>query len=580
MWPVLEHRMTVSVAGQSPPVSCCLAIGWNGGSRVSLLLSPLCSNLDTCATKKLFEQHRAPERFRDQVTREQLQGLLQQLIEREPGLVTGLNAGEMVTYGFPVHLTPVIENIGTNPTLADYRILCRATNELLRIRLIDALDDGKLYPYQQAGVEWLLSSPTRILADDMGLGKTVQVIRAMLHLFQAGEVSDALVVAPVSLLQNWREELVKWAPDLTIAMMTPSAAVTQESWELVHGRVHVLLTNYEQLRQPPRAITLTRLGLVIADEAHRIRKGGTRLTKGLRTLQPHRFWALTGTPIERDPADLINLLITMAPGRFTLRDAKAPPPLVRSMAKTYLLRRLKTDVLSELPEVNETTEWLDLAPQQREEYDRAYREFCLCSEPERLLSIFGTLRSLCDYEAITGASSKLDRVAELIGQIRSSSEKVIVFSYILAPLDLLGKKLLRRYRDRVALKVDGRLAKSERDRLIERFKTDKSVTALLLSTRVGGEGLNLTEANHVVYINQWWNPSLNRQARDRVVRIGQQRPVTTYRLLCRNTIEESLERLLDSKESIVEEIIERLAQRPQASDETTTLLLKLVEGES
>src|SRR5262249_31475642 len=153
---------------------------------------------------------------------------------------------------------------------------------------------------------------------------------------------------------NWEFEISKWAPQLSYARVTPLKSIREAAWKLLFGNRHILLTNYEQFRKPPEILTGRKLDVIVADEAHRIRNAGAQVVRGIKTLVWNRFWALTGTPIERDPEDLVTILSTVDPLRVSPTDAKLPSVSLRSLARPYILRRLKTDVLDELPPVVES----------------------------------------------------------------------------------------------------------------------------------------------------------------------------------------------------------------------------------
>ena len=454
------------------------------------------------------------------------------------------------------------------PKYRDYR---RQSGELIRPLLMAAPQDAGLYPYQIEGVEWLIAHRAAILADDMGLGKTPQAIAALRRLISAGVTRTALVVSPKTLLANWESELSRWAPELSYARLTPAGKEREEAWDAVVGRVHVIVTNYEQLRDP--AIALKRTSpVIIADEAHRIRNLSSLVTKGVRTLDRSRFWALTGTPIERHTSDLATLLSTIHPDRFARRDASLTPGVLRGRARPYILRRLKDDVLDQLPAVVETIEILELTGQQAASYRTTLRALEKGRASVEQLARMNELRTICDYDPRTKASIKAERIAEIIAEIRAAGEKAVVFSYLLEPLRLLAERL----GPGESTIVEGSQAAEERDAVLSSFRKDAALTTLLASSRVASEGLTLTEANHVIFFNEWWNPSANAQARDRVVRIGQRRGVRVYKFRCRGTIEEALARILEAKRETFEVVIDRLAEpAPSVTDEIAPFVAEI-----
>ena len=445
-------------------------------------------------------------------------------------------------------------------TSADYRKLQLGVGELVRPVLLDPPELKELYPFQREGVEWLSGRNGGILADDMGLGKTVQVIAAMRLLFNQAQLRSALVVCPKSLIATWERELVRWAPELGVAVITPPAQIREDAWKAVAGRCHVLLTNYEQLRDPPEILKRTAPDLIVADEAHRLRNRSARITSGSFQLEPKRFWALTGTPLERDLEDLATLLSLVAPKVFAPTDAKLHPSSLRSRARPYVLRRRKQEVLEELPPVLDTTETLELTEAQERAYRTAVKQYRRTGENGEELALLTRLQTLCDLDPESRESCKVERVLYLLGRIREQREKAVVFSHRLEPLRALRIRIAENWGPEAAALLVGEMDSEERERTVTRFRGDEESLALLASTRIGGEGLTLVEANHVFLFNQWWNPSANDQARDRVVRIGQRRKVRVYRFCCRGTIEEALERILKSKRKLFDDAVERLAQ--------------------
>ena len=453
-------------------------------------------------------------------------------------------------------------------TQEDYRRLRLGTGALVRpwfLRREELAPPplAPLYTFQRAGVMWLLERPRgAILADDMGLGKTIQVIAAVRLLFQRASVRHVLVVCPKSLLANWEAEFQTWAPELGVAMMSPTARLREAAWRIVMGRRHVLLTNYEQLRDPPEALQTNPPDLVVADEAHHLRKRSAKATAGVLELSPERFWALTGTPLERDTDDLATLLSLVEPSRFSAREARLHPSSLRAQAQPYVLRRRKNEVLDDLPPVRDTTERIELTSSQQRTYRRAIAEFRRLSDNRNELALLTRLRQICNMDPATGASSKVDRILERLLRIQSHGEKAVVFASLLDPLRNLEQRITSAIGEGAIRILVGDQDAVARERAVREFREDERVLALLASTRVGGEGLTLVEANHVFLFDQWWNPSSNTQATDRVVRIGQRKPVRIYRFCCRGTIEERLEAILREKRELFDSAVERLSEGP------------------
>ena len=475
-----------------------------------------------------------------------------------------IQAGRSPQLNIPAASNPRVGRV-QRETSADYRKLRLGVGELIRPLLLDPPELKELYPFQRQGVEWLSDKRGAILADDMGLGKTVQVVAAMRLLFNRAMLRSALVVCPKGLVATWERELGRWAPELGVAILTPPAQIREDAWKVVAGRSHVLLTNYEQLRHPPAILRKNAPDLLVADEAHRLRNRDARITSGSFQLNPGRFWALTGTPLERDLEDLATLLSLVAPTKFAPADGKLHPSSLRSRARPYVLRRRKREVLEELPPVLDTVEMLDLSGAQERAYRDTVKQYRRRGEKGGELALLTRLQALCDIDPESRESCKAERVLHLLGRIREQREKAVVFSHRLEALRELRHQITKRWGEEAGILLVGEMDSVERERAVTQFRNSDAALALLASTRIGGEGLTLVEANHVFLFNQWWNPSANDQARDRVVRIGQRRKVRVYRFCCRGTIEEALERILNSKRELFDDAIERLAQNENAA---------------
>lgn len=495
-----------------------------------------------------------------------LEAAVRQVLSLDDASLGDLRRGLRVVKVVPSSAAEPLGTLSSDASKEDYWSARQTIGQLIRPMLLPEPQTPGLMGYQKEGVRWLLDHPVGILADDMGLGKTVQTISAMRTLFASGEVTQAIVLCPRSLLANWESELARWAPELTRVRVVPSANIRDAAWSALRHRVHVLITNYEQMRQVPDILRESPIDLLIADEAHRLRNADALATKGLRRVTATRFWALTGTPIERDPSDLATLLSLLVPTEFAESDSSAPSNLLRARARSFLLRRRKDDVLAELPDVVDSEEVLDLSAAQRDSYRAAVKE-ARTTGGASLLAVINRCRLICDYDPETMESAKADRICELLEDIRLAGEKAVVFSHLLRPLEILRERL-----GTSAVSLVGDMTNADREKAVAEFRTRADVVVLLGSSKVASEGLTLTEANHVIFFNEWWNPSSNAQARDRVVRIGQTKGVRVYRFRMRNTIEETLDRILARKSAVFEDVIERLSV-PQGNSDKDVLAL-------
>jgi SNF2 family DNA or RNA helicase len=418
---------------------------------------------------------------------------------------------------------------------------------VLPLKIIDTL-----YSYQRQGVAWLLKHNRAILADDMGLGKTYQAISAVRRLVRFGKLNWSLIVVPNSLLNNWFEEFNKWAPELKVVRVRRIDLTPGRSWlPFINGN-HIVITSYESLRGDIKNFIESPPDLIIADEAHRLRKRDSLTFQSFRTIPSKYLWALTGTPIERSSEDLVVIMSLIEPRQFSMNDSSVHNASLQARARPYFLRRTKDQVLSELPSVIERLEAIELSEGQRKSYEMILRSKSF----DNHLVQFNKLREVCDYDSISGESSKIERILEIVEDIASAHEKVVIFSYTLNPLNILAKKL-------EASKIDFLLLVGEqpietRSTVLKDFKEKTKFVVLLASTKVSSEGITLTEANNVIFLNKWWNPSSNSQARDRVVRIGQKKAVQVISFKAKRTLEESLEVILSDKQKTYDQVLSAL----------------------
>ena len=486
------------------------------------------------------------------------------ILELDEQYKESIRKGNVLEIGVPLRQECLSGRV-SRQTVSEYWKLRLDIGELVYPVLEGAPNLTHLYPYQLDGVRWLLDRPSGILADDMGLGKTVQVISAIRILFHQAKLRTVLVVCPKGLIANWEHEFDHWAPELGIAVVTPPAQIREGAWRAICRRRHVLLTNYEQLREPPEVLLGQPPDLIVTDEAHRLRNRTARVTCSSFALRPNRFWALTGTPLERDLDDFATLLSMVAPTSFSPNDSKLHTTSLRSRARPYILRRRKQDVLPQLPSVIDCEEELDLTNAQRERYQATIMEYRGTKKQGDQLALLTRLLSLCDIDVESRQSSKIDRIVDLLINIRKNGEKAVIFSYRLDALRELEERITRLWGHDSCAVLMGDMDNTARNGSVAQFRNNSRNVALLASSRVGGEGLTLIEANHVLFVNEWWNPSANLQARDRVVRIGQERRVWVYRFCCRDTIEESLKQVLKSKQMLFDDTVERLARNANSA---------------
>jgi superfamily II DNA or RNA helicase len=420
----------------------------------------------------------------------------------------------------------------------------------------------ELYPYQRAGVKWLFERDSALLADDMGLGKTVQAITAFRALIRRGFALQALVVCPKSVLPNWMRELDKWAPELMAIRIHGSQQTREHSWRAYIGKCHVLVTTYDTVRQDDGLVKGRPFDLIVADEVQRVKNPETATSRIVRSLKSKRRWALSGTPLENSLEDLIGVFGFVKPGLFNARAAQfLSPREARGHVQPYILRRRKKDALPDLPEKVLDTKWLELSEAQRRTYEKAEREGVTRLRESRevglthVLALIQRLKQICNFDPDTKESSKMEFLGEYLEEACAEDQKALVISQYVTTLKQV-ENAIERYKP---LLYTGELTLAERVRLEQAFNTKDEHKVLLLSLRAGGLGLNLARANYVLHFDRWWNPAVERQAEDRTHRIGQKRAVFVTRLICQETIEEKIERLLEKKKVLFSQVIDELS---------------------
>ena len=418
-------------------------------------------------------------------------------------------------------------------------------------------------PFQREGVRALLDNCQLLLADDMGLGKTLQAVAALRILRARREVQSCLVAAPAGLLDQWRREIEKWAPELSAIIIRGSTS--DRSWQWAAKR-DVTLVSYDTLRSdfsgnaqsPVRRKTWD---VVVADEAQRI-KNRNDTSDTLKGLQRTRSWALTGTPIENHEEELASIL------EFVDHDVSKPTKRYRPGAELLQrhselqLRRKKSDVLEDLPPKQITKVTIDLNPRQRNSYHKAEQDGIVYLKSlgaevgvRHVLELITRLKQICNADPKTGESSKLDDIKDRLEQLADQGHKALLFSQYVS--DTSGVAAAANYlRDFTPLTVTGDMPQQERTDVIERFKARDEHKVLILSLRAGGLGLNLQEASYVFHLDRWWNPAVERQAEDRSHRIGQTVKVNVIKYSCSETIEERIDDILERKQHLFDELID------------------------
>ena len=434
--------------------------------------------------------------------------------------------------------------------------------------------EGSLRDYQARGVEWISFLTDNgfgaLLADDMGLGKTIQTIAWILRAFAAkatGAAQPVLVVAPLTLLSNWRHEFAKFAPYLRVYVHQGDMRHVGSGFKKAAVEADVVVTSYALIVRDHHEFAEVEWDGIVLDEAQAIKNPDTHAARAIRALGVRRRLALTGTPIENGVEDIWSLEEFLNPGLLGDRKSFADrfvKPLatdpcsaqgkkLRRALEPFVLRRLKSDpaVAGELGEKREVREYCALAPAERAEYEGALADYRAGARRQGdIFALLTRLKLACDgFDGETVSGGKADRLVELVETIFENGESVLVFTQYAKVGEALRKLLEGRFAQPVAF-LHGGLSAAQREEQIALFGGTAGPAAFVLSLRAGGFGLNLTKATHVIHYDRWWNPAVEGQATDRAHRIGQEKTVFVHVFVTEGTVEERVEEILDRKESL------------------------------
>ncbi len=443
---------------------------------------------------------------------------------------------------------------------------------------------GNLRDYQKAGYNWLNFLDEfnwgGILADDMGLGKTIQIIAFLLKV-HSKKVNASLIVVPTTLLFNWEQELNKFAPNLSVLFHYGSARETEK---IDLKKYDLIITTYGIMTRDVELLSKYKFSYIILDESQAIKNPESQRFKASLLLNAKNRITMTGTPIENNTFDLYAQMEFVNPGflgsKNSFKELYSDPidknqntEIAKELQKVinpFILRRTKEQVAKELPDKTETYMFCEMEQEQRKVYEafkNKYRDMLLHKIDEeglgksKIYVIEGLmkLRQICDSPAILSDDydygNESVKIKELIRNIKEKTgkHKILVFSQFVKMLSEVKKQLTAE--NIVFEYLDGQSSQKQRQDSVENFQQDDNIKVFLISLKAGGTGINLTSADYVYLIDPWWNPAVENQAIDRTHRIGQDKKVIAYRMICKDTIEEKIMKYQERKMKIASEII-------------------------
>ncbi len=441
-----------------------------------------------------------------------------------------------------------------------------------------------LRPYQHRGYDWLVKNTAlgmgSLLADDMGLGKTIQVISLLFKFKQEGrfEKQKGLIVLPTTLLTNWQKEMARFAPDLQPYIYhgpTRKLPADKHPYD-------ILLTTYGVVRSDLEKLKKTTWATVIIDEAQNIKNSDTEQTKAVKSLKSPIKIALSGTPVENRLSEFWSIMDFVNKGylgglsKFNeefgkpIQQERDQQKLdqFRRVTSPFLLRRVKTDksIISDLPDKIENNQFCSLTSEQASLYESVVQESIRAIEDKDgiarrglVLKLMTALKQIGNHPhqylkegpEAPSLSGKATLLLNLLETIYANHEKVLIFTQY-HEMGVLLQQFIKDAFGQQPLFLHGGTSRSDRDKLVEQFQNNRSDHTFILSLKAGGTGLNLTQANHVIHYDLWWNPAVENQATDRAFRIGQTKNVLVYRLINQGTLEEKIDAMIRSKKELAD----------------------------
>ena len=447
-------------------------------------------------------------------------------------------------------------------------------------------DKKILRDYQITGVKWLYNIYKcgfgGILADEMGLGKSIQLIYFIKQLLKEKSDAKILIIAPTSLIYNWKNEFDKFGSELKYKVCAENKIKREEILNNITD-TNVIITTYGLIREDKEMYQNINFEVIAIDEAQNIKNNNAQMTKVIKALNGNTKFALTGTPLENSVLELWSIFDFIMPGylissvnfnhKYSIKevDEESLKTLdnLKKQIKPFILRRKKKDVVKELPDKIENNIYLELTKEQKKIYvaelEKTQKELDELIGSEgftkarfKILQLLTKLRQICIdpsivYENYKGGSTKLEQLIPLIKEIIENSHKILLFFSYKTAIDIVNRELTNN--DISCYVIDGSVSSKKRMELVDKFNNDNT-NVFLITLKAGGTGLNLTSADVVIHLDLWWNPQVENQATDRAHRIGQKNTVEVIKLVCKGTIEERILELQDKKKVLSDALIE------------------------
>ncbi len=505
-----------------------------------------------------------------------------------------MKLGEAIRAGLGQEISEAglpVTGVGAEGWIKDF--LDAFSQEAARMPVIEPPSSfkGQLRPYQVTGISWMAFLRQfglgACLADDMGLGKTIEFISLLLYLQNKKQLGGpSLLVCPMSVVNNWKREVERFAPSLRIMVHHGPGRETGDKLVRKAKKQDIVVTTYALAHRDAESLSQISWECLALDEAQYIKNPSAKQSQAVRKYNTRYRVALTGTPVENRLSELWSIMEFLNPGylksaqdfhtRFVTPIEKHHSPAqsekLKRLIQPFVLRRVKTDknIINDLPDKIETKVFCNLTQEQATLYEAVVKEMLEKIENSEgisrkglVLSTLLKLKQVCNHPAhflqdqsiLPGRSGKLLRLEEMLEEILAEGDKALIFTQFAEMGKMLKQHLQETYTCE-ALFLHGGTPRKERDAMIQRFQNDNRGPSLfILSLKAGGLGLNLTVANHVFHFDRWWNPAVENQATDRAFRIGQKKNVQVHKFVCLGTMEERIDEMIEQKKELAQNIV-------------------------